>query len=368
MRLLWSVLFSQILAVVTAQRSPISLDIISGAPSQGQSNVQLTSSTLGFDAPKTLPINGSSFDWWYFDVVSEDLDYSLVLVFFAATANGLWKGLPELPASVWVDGQISAPDGPAHNFIADSNDLIVMTMANGSSGTLNGTGWGWAGLPDMSYYELIIDDPEAGVQGTVTFESTTPAQFPCASITAPGEQSFILGSAPFGWANALPDANANVDVVINGTRIKFSGAGYHDKNWGPSAVGTVVKSWYWGHARLGPLVVVWFDVISPDGSEHVSSYVSRNSEVLTASCSNMTVRATGANSTWPPVRGTGAPGGFHISASVEGEGQLEIDVKHKTLLTADPDVTIYRWTGSVSGGFGNGTTWTGPALYEMFAF
>ena len=114
-------------------------------------------------------------------------------------------------------------------------------------------------------------------------------------------------------------------------------------------------------------MVVWFDVVSPDGSEHVSSYVARDGQILTASCSGITVRPTGANSTWPPMHGSGTPGGFHISANVEGEGALEIDVTHKTLIAADPG-TLYRWVGSVSGGFGNDTQWSGPALYEQFTF
>ncbi|EKM52038.1 uncharacterized protein PHACADRAFT_262489 [Phanerochaete carnosa HHB-10118-sp] len=364
MRLLWPVLLLQILAVATAQHSGASVDIISGAPSTGLSNVQLTSGTSGLDAPKVLPINGSSFDWWYFDVVSADLDYSLVLVFFAATANGLWDGIPDIGTAVYASVGITLPDGSSLNSEAAGSSLVVTTLGNGSNGTLNETGWSWVGSPDLSSYRVVIDSPETGVQGTVTFESTSPAHFPCAPATASAGQPLVLGTAPFGWANALPDANASVDIVINGTQVNFTGVGYHDQNWGPSTVDTVVKSWYWGHARLGPLAVVWFYVVSPDGSEHVSSYISRNGEVLTASCSGMAVSMTGTDNNFPPAQ----PAGFHISARVEGEGQLEVDVMHKTVLTADPDVATYRWIGSVSGGFVNGTTWSGPALYEAFAF
>jgi len=32
-----------------------------------------------------------------------------------------------------------------------------------------------------------------------------------------------------GWANAVPDARATVDIEVNGTAISFSGIGYHDK-------------------------------------------------------------------------------------------------------------------------------------------
>jgi len=34
-----------------------------------------------------------------------------------------------------------------------------------------------------------------------------------------------------GWANAVPDTNANVGCNVNGTKLSFSGLGYHhDKN------------------------------------------------------------------------------------------------------------------------------------------
>jgi hypothetical protein len=31
-----------------------------------------------------------------------------------------------------------------------------------------------------------------------------------------------------GWANAIPDAIADVDLTLDGTPIKFTGVGYHD--------------------------------------------------------------------------------------------------------------------------------------------
>jgi hypothetical protein len=31
-----------------------------------------------------------------------------------------------------------------------------------------------------------------------------------------------------GWSNAIPDAKADIDLSVNGTRVKFSGVGYHD--------------------------------------------------------------------------------------------------------------------------------------------
>ena len=107
--------------------------------------------------------------------------------------------------------------------------------------------------------------------------------------------------------------------------------------------------------------------MSPDGTQHVSSYVASNGTVLTASCDGLTIRPTGDNDVFPPVSGNGAPGGFHISMDVPGEGTLEVDVTHKLLEYVDYG-TVYRWVGTLNGGFGNGTEWTGPALYEQFTF
>jgi hypothetical protein len=32
----------------------------------------------------------------------------------------------------------------------------------------------------------------------------------------------------FGFANAVPDGNAKVDLVLNGSSLSFTGIGYHD--------------------------------------------------------------------------------------------------------------------------------------------
>ena len=36
-------------------------------------------------------------------------------------------------------------------------------------------------------------------------------------------------SPGLGWSNGLPDSEAKVDFVLNGTALSFTGAGYHDQ-------------------------------------------------------------------------------------------------------------------------------------------
>lgn len=53
-----------------------------------------------------------------------------------------------------------------------------------------------------------------------------PPHYPC----GPNEPGQNLEVSPeIGWANAMPDANATVNMVIQGRTLNFTGVGYHDK-------------------------------------------------------------------------------------------------------------------------------------------
>lgn len=127
-----------------------------------------------------------------------------------------------------------------------------------------------------------------------------------------------------------------------------------------------MASWYWGHGRLGPYSIVWFDVLALNGSEYVSSYVAVNGSIITASCSGIKVRPIGKNSQYPPVITSGDPQGFHIDLNLGSEGILEVDVTSNVVLA---DAILYtRWSGTMSGGVKGGTVYAGVALYEEFKF
>ena len=53
-----------------------------------------------------------------------------------------------------------------------------------------------------------------------------PGHYPCGPI-APGENMAV--SPGLGWSNSLPDSEARVEFVLNGTALSFTGAGYHDQ-------------------------------------------------------------------------------------------------------------------------------------------
>jgi hypothetical protein len=52
-----------------------------------------------------------------------------------------------------------------------------------------------------------------------------PGHYPCG--TGAGQKLEIMPGV--GWANAIPDSQGTVNLDIGGSRLDFTGYGYHDK-------------------------------------------------------------------------------------------------------------------------------------------
>lgn len=201
------------------------------------------------DAPQIDYINGSVYDWWYFDAVSEaNPDDSLVVTFFSSSA----EAFPFLHAnetsvlSVWLwasfaNGTVFADSVPA--------TVATVTGANtagtNSSGEWSSTGFSWAALTEnLSQYDIIISSEKLQVEGRLTLTSVSsdsspknrqlanvaqqrvPHHLPC-GIQA--ERTTLEIAPHIGWVNLVPDAVGEVDMKIHGSTLKFRGPGYHDK-------------------------------------------------------------------------------------------------------------------------------------------
>ena len=140
------------------------------------------------------------------------------------------------------------------------------------------------------------------------------------------------------------------------------------QNWGDRPFfNDSVLSWYWGHASLGPYSIVWFDAIDTEGTEHFSSYVARDGEVLTANCEDSTVvaRPWGGEDTYPPPAGAEVPDGFILTFANVGGRELRVNVT--TFATPVPNPLYNRFIGTVEGSFtGENETFVGVASYEQF--
>lgn len=199
----------------------------------------------------------------------------------------------------------------------------------------------------------------------IDYDQISPPHYPCAG-DGPGVSEELIPN--IYWANAQPDAAAIVDLTINGDPLKFKGVGYHDKNWGAEPVEKTVKSWYWGHGRLGPYSLVWFDTVTLDGKEHFSSWVTKEDKIVSQNCTpgSIVVRPWGANSEFPPPTGADAPSGYTVRYDMGMEGVLLAKFTQEAVVQ---NADFYkRMIGSISGGIVGGEQYKGRALCEQFQF
>lgn len=191
---------------------------------------------------------------------------------------------------------------------------------------------------------------------------TVAPRYPCAA-EEPGANQAVVPH--IGWANAVPDATATLDFTINGEDHSFTGIGYHDKNWGDGTFDANVKFWYWGHARLGPYSIVWFDLTTPSGLVSQSGYITDRQggsfTLINCAPGSSKVRPWGANSEYPPLPTTGTPTGLLVTFETS-RGQFVANVT--TGPKSREQGTFQSYAGAITGGFVGQQIYTGRAFFD----
>ncbi|KAL4963061.1 uncharacterized protein BDV14DRAFT_95822 [Aspergillus stella-maris] len=365
--------FALTTATTTATASTV---IVPDHAVNAPSNAQFISNHTAFDGPKVFPINASTWDWWYFDAVQVSPDTnstdqaSVVATFYTALPSAFEplalyaaRGFTSLSLGEIV---VTWPNGTRNVFLFNSTEARITTVGDGAVGVWESPEGdaSFRGSEDMRIYEVTLESEI--VSGRIVLQAIAPPHYPC----GPAEAAQGMQLAPgIGWANAVPDAISDVHLTVYGQNLDFTGIGYHDKNWGNVNFAQHVGTWYWGHGRVGPYSLVWFDYVSPkpEQNNRVAVYVSRGGEILTSQCSGVTVRPFGDNSTYPPLMSTGAPTGFNISVEIPGADDMEFAAMAKYVVAGSSMVGYVRWTGSLEVEV-DGERMVGETLYEQFAF
>lgn len=315
------------------------------------------------------PANETSYDWWYFDSVSESTNASLAVVFYNSGPDGFINDYLGGPLSVSIIGtftngtvfDLSAPASGAKVQYGFDEGIFLDYVDSGFSFT------GSSVKRENVEYVIHIDSPIIGLHGSIHFHSRAPAHYPCGPNVA-GSNLQMLPHV--GWSNAVPDAHTTVSLLFtaDNTTLAFDdGVGYHDKNWGDQPFLSSTELWYWGHARLGPYSLVWFDAFDLQGVEYFSGYVAVNGTVLESSCTAgaSVARPWGVNGVFPPNITTGVPQGLEIEFHL-GSGQvLRANVTTGSIVVGG-QTGYARLLGTVEGGVDEGTVYEGRALFEQF--
>lgn len=112
---------------------------------------------------------------------------------------------------------------------------------------------------------------------------------------------------------------------------------------------------------------MWFDYLGPSGETSVSAYVAKGGKIVTSAASGLKVRPFGENSTYPPLRSTGAPSGYRITVDTP-EGVLAVDAHSEKIIEGFSGGWYTRWVGKLVGGFNGSMDLQGVGLFEQFAF
>ncbi|KAK4903971.1 hypothetical protein LTR49_026496 [Elasticomyces elasticus] len=186
------------------------------------------------DGPKVGPVNGTTWDWWYFDAISSDLpsgDLSSVIVVFYNLSREAFLGRIQNDSILLAT--ISSSHANNSNFIITirPDDVYISTLDDSSSGQ-----WGsgpsnasWSSTPDLRTWTVNFNT--AVVNGSMKYSSVASPHLPCGLPTPGATEEIVLH---IGWANAVPDAMGSVDFTINGTDLQLAEPGYHDKKWANS--------------------------------------------------------------------------------------------------------------------------------------
>ncbi|KAF5393884.1 hypothetical protein D9757_000285 [Collybiopsis confluens] len=253
-------------------------------------------------------------------------------------------------------------------------------ITEGDGKAITGT-WGTVGTFQTSsdLKTMRVTFNASDITGSINFISNRGSHFGCNVTDGPFFNAFApknrtLNEAEqvffdeLGWPVSIPGGIADVDVTINGTRLAFSGNGYHDQNFMSLALNEFISSWYFGFAEVGPYTFSYVSA-TPVNSSIVfnTGYLATDQAVLQNQCSINGTKTTDISLIQPKgemegPEGTITPSSWILSYVLDDGSEFEFELKPTG---ANPNLAIYqRWTGSISGGKKGEEIYEGVATFE----
>ncbi len=213
---------------------------------------------------RTIESQPGAYEWWYFDAISSDGLYSLVVIFyegnpFSTRYNSMIRTEGEQPSpSDFPAVSISIYDGDSpiyYSFteleqadaIFDEDTPYVKVGGHQMEGGKSG---------ERLLYKLKLDEslPSGDkIEASIVFDS------PYNGVAHFDKQG--KNTSGHCWNLVQPRAVVKADIRLEAPgeasrRIRFEGTGYHDHNAGQEPMEEAFSDWYWGrfHFDFGTLV------------------------------------------------------------------------------------------------------------------
>jgi len=199
------------------------------------------------DGFRTSPGAAGTFEWWYFDAVLDD-GSTLVINFMVKDLRSP-RGVHQPPAPL-VTFELDRADG-THIERAARAARGDFTFATDRCDVHVG-GNTFAG--DLHSYRIHVDID--GVAADVTLTGQVPAWRPETGHILFGDDERHY----FAWLPAVPQGAVQATLTIDGSTQTVAGVGYHDHNWGNTAMMDLMHHWYWARAGVGDYTVIASDI------------------------------------------------------------------------------------------------------------
>lgn len=180
-------------------------------------------------------LDSSAFEWWYFDLASED-GTSLVVIFSRRNPVLCSGG-----ASIYIEYQsMGATFRRVRNYPA--SHFSTLDEANGLQVRVDRHTVRMVRSGEQFVYTLDVDLPEFGLQLEMHplhrgFLPTADGTY-FRAIGDPARRTCVSFSAPL--------MRATGSIRYNGTANPVSGRGYHDHPWGTAQLFNTHRCWNWG--------------------------------------------------------------------------------------------------------------------------
>jgi hypothetical protein len=139
----------------------------------GPSSAQFTYPGYGLDGPRVDHVNSTVFDWWYFDMVSDNVaegDLSSVVAVFHDGTSGAFQTLAESPNKLPMTLAGTFPNGTIWRTYSFVSEAVVVADGTHSQGSWGDIGY-WAGDVETGTWAASFDLLEThGVRGTFRLE------------------------------------------------------------------------------------------------------------------------------------------------------------------------------------------------------
>lgn len=230
---------------------------------------------LPFDYPMTDGFNRTTGEEWSFEGVSADGTSGMAYMLSRGTIAGNLLAQRTFIAITWPNGTRYMESGFADvSTIQMCPNSTIGTWSNETSG-LN---WSFESSNDYSHTVVKIDS--ATIKGTITLDSLAPAVYPN-GLVYPDASGNVRFAPHIYWAETVPVATTEVDLIVKGTPYTISGIGGRERNWNSFAWANLSLHWNMLRATAGPYTLMaWIYTSRVDGQTYFTSMIMKEKEVV----------------------------------------------------------------------------------------